>query len=324
MLAGLAAYLRGLPVPYQKDLEKPALLKKLIHTMQRPLDIDDPYVNKRYKDDFPKGPVVPFVWNGNVLSGNCLTDSTKPKFVFDVTKKDPPQDICPDILAKLNELDPNSCKVAARGLVGSSCDLPGNGGGDGITYSRGPPSPIPCTAHCGTLCTGYYCDPNPTGDPPDFGDPNDPTNKPTPTDLPATGLPTLTKDPGAPGCTSTTTVKCNGQRWTPSVRDNIHVCGSNGSTDPDQELGATWLYPDNGYHVQRRRCEAGLRTSDHVYTSAAKANNDDSGGSAATTATAKAPRLCLHRDTPPEELAKLNAGQEQIRQALGGDHRLQR
>ena len=55
--------------------------------------------------------------------------------------------------------------------------------GTPITYKPGAPSPTPCNSNCGELCTGFYCQPNPTGTPPDFGDPANPDNQlPLPTD----------------------------------------------------------------------------------------------------------------------------------------------
>lgn len=112
------------------------------------------------------------------------------------------------------------CIYSPGGNVGSGSSTPGNSGGSGgtpITWEQGPDSPT-CTASCGTLCTGYYCTPNPTGEPPGFWDPLDPTHgsgngTTTPFSTP-TGLPPLTPTPTtitcAPPAVQTTTVECNG------------------------------------------------------------------------------------------------------------------
>ncbi|GAW18338.1 hypothetical protein ANO14919_078130 [Xylariales sp. No.14919] len=60
---------------------------------------------------------------------------------------------------------------------GGSCPLPGGGGspnndpqGPPVDFQTGEPGPL-CTTNCGKLCEGYYCDPTPTGKPPDFTSP---------------------------------------------------------------------------------------------------------------------------------------------------------
>ncbi|KAK4040087.1 pectate lyase superfamily protein-domain-containing protein [Parachaetomium inaequale] len=148
LVAGLVAYYRGLPLPepWKAQLQKPRNVKALITHFQRPLDITDPSV---VPDAFGPQEVKPIIWNGQVFDHSCLLDRP---FNGD--------DACGDALpADLGTLSP------ARGQ-GS----PGAQGGQTITYHSGAPSPT-CTTKCGTLCTGYYCEPNPTGKPPDFTDP---------------------------------------------------------------------------------------------------------------------------------------------------------
>ncbi|KAK4156927.1 hypothetical protein C8A00DRAFT_40616 [Chaetomidium leptoderma] len=105
-------------------------------------------------------PGNPIIWNGQVYSHSCLLDRP-----FDG------DDVCGDPLpADLGTLSPTGGELVQGNGDGS--DYPSGQGPAGpiITYRSGTPSPT-CTTKCGTLCTGYYCEPNPTGEPPDFTDP---------------------------------------------------------------------------------------------------------------------------------------------------------
>jgi hypothetical protein len=78
-----------------------------------------------------------------------------------------------------------------------ACPLPGGGGGGGpngpgtgpaITFKPGPPGPT-CTTNCGKLCTGAFCNPTPTTNPPDFFPPTTTDKPPDTTDPPDTTKP---------------------------------------------------------------------------------------------------------------------------------------
>jgi len=147
---------------------------------------------------------VASLWNGDVPGGNCLV---RPDLPF-----------CPEDLR-----DPN-LDIDQLRPFGSDRTRSGSGGSD-ISFSVGPPSPT-CTSGCGILCTGFYCEPNPTGKPPWQWDPKDPAGPdyrpdpintdepPFPTtrfpDLP-TSFPPLPSDGDCrPPETATTTTTCNG------------------------------------------------------------------------------------------------------------------
>ncbi|KAI0123327.1 hypothetical protein BJ170DRAFT_105283 [Xylariales sp. AK1849] len=104
---------------------------------------------------------------------------------------------------------PDQCgsgAIAAR--QDGACPLPGGGNGlpsvPAVTFNPGPPGPL-CTADCGKLCTGFYCEPNPTGTPPDFTVPATSTGL---TDLPT--LPPSTPTSCDTGSTTSSTVQCVG------------------------------------------------------------------------------------------------------------------
>jgi hypothetical protein len=180
MVAGVAAYLRALPSRWTTDLQDPRLLKALIKLLQRqiPNFPDRPAIpNAKFK--------VPTVWNGQVFDHSCLLDTKEadpknPGF--------PGDSVCPNI----DDIKKPDADKAVFSPGGSN-------DGPAIVFQPGPPSPT-CTAHCGTLCTGFFCVPNPTGNP------NAPTNTPT------SPLPSLTGRPT--GCAASQTPSpvqvCNG------------------------------------------------------------------------------------------------------------------
>lgn len=189
LVAGLVAYYRGLPLrePWKTQLQKPSIVKALITHFHRRLDIND----RRLPPD-PLGlqDVKPVVWNAQVFTNSCL--------IHERPWIDDNHLFCGDPLPDdLGTLSPNG----GEPVQGNGGDI---NGGQTITYQSGTPSPT-CTTNCGTLCTGYYCEPNPTGTPPDFTDPinSSPAVTRRPTDLPE--LPDPTK------CAfKTTTTRCNG------------------------------------------------------------------------------------------------------------------
>lgn len=121
-------------------------------------------------------------------------------------------------------------KKKRQAAAGDSCPAYiGNGGGGQSISFTSPPTSVPPGPSCavaggcgGTLCTGYYCSPTPTGLPPGFWDPNDPNTKnpvsatASNTITPTSALPTLPTLPTGPpysgsGCaTYTVSEVCNG------------------------------------------------------------------------------------------------------------------
>lgn len=215
---------------WDQELRDPSNVKKLLMYMQRPIEMDNLPDDLRDNIDseipFPNIPGIdlsnvreaPSIWTGQYGDKNCLQDpSIHPS--------------CPQ--GRLADLVPHGAgcqqpgsgsggnKIAARD--GAVCviregaeggDEPGSGMGDPITYSPGPASPTcaPGSPGCGTLCTGYYCVPSPSGFPPDRWDPEDPAHRPTSRRPPVTTRPTL---PPLPTQTTscaypTPTTICNG------------------------------------------------------------------------------------------------------------------
>lgn len=204
MIVGLVAYWRALPNlanGWGEELRKPANVKKLLYFMHRPLSFSYGRLENPQNDGFERNR-VPLIWTGQHPDGNCL--------------QDPSYAGCPQ--GSLGDLVPGgSCPIGGRKRQdGGSCEMPSGpvGSGDAIdtvTYNPGPASPT-CNDNCGTLCTGYYCTPSPTGFPPDYFDPEDPehtTADPGPTDLPPLPEP---DDPytGTECASYSSTTWCNG------------------------------------------------------------------------------------------------------------------
>lgn len=166
----------------------------------------------------PNGKVAS-LWNGDVPRGNCLSNPDLPNCLdeWGFKRRDP---------TKLALALDSGCgygfgapgrKRQAGGAVcpvvvgGSSGSGSGSGSGPGfpsfISFATGAPSPT-CTSGCGTLCTGYFCRPNPTGKPADQRDPKAP---PVITPTPGPDEPDPTPPPLSPkSCTppqTLTTVK---------------------------------------------------------------------------------------------------------------------
>ena len=160
LVAGLVAYYRGLPLsePWKTQLQKPRNVKALITHFHRRLHTEDPSVLPEVEG---RQDIKPIIWNAQVMDHSCLLDRP---FAGD--------DACgPPLPADLSTL-PLDGGESVKGNGDGSQHGSGQGGriGSTITYQPGKPSPT-CTTQCGTLCTGYYCKPNPTGKPPDFTDP---------------------------------------------------------------------------------------------------------------------------------------------------------
>lgn len=157
LVAGLAAYFRGLP-NYLGGRD-PVSIRETIQTLARRLQLKN---NAQWE--------TRIIWNG--LIGTQF------------------------------------CGPSVNGIQGrqfddaGSCPLPGGGGGGNndphgppVDFQSGEPGPL-CTTNCGKLCEGYYCDPTPTGKPPDF---TSPTRTPTVTSkstvTETSSPPTTTKPP---------------------------------------------------------------------------------------------------------------------------------
>lgn len=207
LVSGLIAYYRGLPLsePWKSQLQNPRTVKALITHFHRRLVINDPSMVPYW---YGEGDIKPIIWNAQVFDHSCLLDRP-----FDGDT------ICGDVLpAHLGTLSPSGGESVQGNGDGSDYPPgqmpPGGQMGQTITYQPGTPSPT-CTTECGKLCMCYYCDPNPTGVPPDFTDPINastsptdmpaptskasatPTSNPTATPSSLTGIPTLTSTPNS-------------------------------------------------------------------------------------------------------------------------------
>ena len=211
LVVGTIAYWRGLKIPessgWAAELQDPANVKKLVQYMHRKLaytDLPIPYdpsIPPRRGSHLGR---VPFLWTGRVKGGDCLVDPTLAGCPADMAGR------------SISNLQPRGADCASSGRAGKSrrrqaggsCPLvlnPGSGGGGSITYASGTPSPT-CVSGCGTLCSGFYCLPNPTGTPPDYWDPEDPSHKTT----------------TAPSTTTTTTSSTPKPSGRPLTRDPIN------------------------------------------------------------------------------------------------------
>ncbi|KAL2203357.1 hypothetical protein CC79DRAFT_1337984 [Sarocladium strictum] len=136
MAAGLVAYLRSLPSEkWSTHLEDPAVVKQMVSQLQIARTI------QWTAGDGVERSRMRYLWNGQIKDKSCLVEKAEG---------------CPDWL------------LGPAGPGG-----PGGSGQGEVTYNPGPPSPT-CKggAKCGTLCKGYYCEPSPTGFPPDYADPS--------------------------------------------------------------------------------------------------------------------------------------------------------
>ena len=213
LVAGIAAYLRSLDSRWKVDLQDPRLLKALIKRLERRLQVD-PY---EFPSPMPLPPgrgdiKVKTAWNGQVYDKSCLLHTQSAG-----GDGFPGDFLCPDI----NEIyQPNADRIGFGPAQGS--------GGAAIQYQPGPAGPLCTNAPklarradtdtCGKLCTGFYCEPNPTGHPPDYYDPEDPAHKTT-----TAPLPTLSGSPGLGDCPKTTSRQCVGSGGRQTCQD-VTVC----------------------------------------------------------------------------------------------------
>jgi hypothetical protein len=238
-VAGIAAYIRALDSPWQEQLKNPARTKQMIQFLAHSFEIALDNNPNKLKDTDP-AKRKPNVWNGQVLKNNCLKDWNDPGRTgtngWDIKGS------CEGLNVNMDQMGPppepvtgcsGGSQAGAGSLVkrdGGSCPV---GGGRPITFTSGSIPKPTCAAEgkCGgALCTGYYCNPTPTGPPPDFQDPKDPNNgKPVPTktvpggSTTPTPTPTSTSDPNGP-C-KVDDDKCKLDRGNPCV------CNENGCDD---------------------------------------------------------------------------------------------
>lgn len=206
-VAGIIAYWRSLPGPFQEALKKPENVKKLVIYFHHRYDIIEyPSLQKKQIAAWDKRPVI---WNGQVQwfnyttnrlqTMNCLTDwDTRhlwdDQLVCDGLNPDmdqmpdddgqtvEPDMGCNDISGSQPEPPAASSSLRRRALHrdSDSCTRqPPGSGQQSLTFSSASVAQPTCSADggCGgTLCTGYYCAPSPTGTPPDHHDPQDPNN----------------------------------------------------------------------------------------------------------------------------------------------------
>jgi hypothetical protein len=116
-------------------------------------------------------------------------------------------------------------KGKRQAASGDACPayLNGDGGGQSIGFTQ-PPTDVPASPTCpveagcgGTLCTGCYCNPEPTGDLPGFLDPKDPNAS-----NPVTGS-SATKTVSTPP-TTTTTGPISTSTFPPAMEPDIIFC----------------------------------------------------------------------------------------------------
>jgi chitinase len=213
-VAALVAYWRAIN-PGDGRLDQPGPVKAMVRRMRRRVLVHPPPGSPHWQS--AEDP-VPVVWNGQRSDMvECLFQGVGSADCPEVWKDQPRLDdlLCPNPAAGIK-------RKRQAGAGGVACELnppgggsPGGGGdgGDGggqdqlgpsktFTYLRGTPSPT-CTSGCGTLCTGYWCRPDQTGQPPHFTEP---------TRLPTTTLPPINGggQPCPDGAVAHTSTACVG------------------------------------------------------------------------------------------------------------------
>ncbi|KAI8623454.1 hypothetical protein F5Y19DRAFT_458390 [Xylariaceae sp. FL1651] len=249
-VAGIAAYLRSLDSPFKTQLEDPARVKQMIEFLAH-------RYNRQKIDNSGLEPLDaaqrrPIAWNGQVQttvngvveSHSCLADYDT---IGDWDVDGACDGINPDMSNMGNGESTGSCGAngsPAKRDDGGSCPLDPNGGGGGggsgtsISFTSGATASPTCAtaAGCGgTVCTGYYCTPDPTGTPPDFWDPKDPNN----------GMPRTTTAIST-SSSSTTTSTSSTMSPTPQPSQAVWInfdfeSASDGGGDPPA-FGAAWKW----------------------------------------------------------------------------------
>ncbi|KAK1751034.1 hypothetical protein QBC47DRAFT_417470 [Echria macrotheca] len=249
LVASTIAYWRSLldlhPGANADSLKDPADVKGLVMAMHRrvpqgnrlfsPARGHEPVGNeaqKQYDAFRPWGQRMHNLWVGTVPLGNCVVEPGLPGCPWFFLTNMAYRDLDPWAA----DPNPNTCQLSTGWNINKrqepgaapSCslvfDAPRSSSAgpttatSALTYTPGVASPT-CTASCGSLCSGYYCHANATGNPPVFHDPKDPRFNSITTSSRSSGLivtppPELPPLPPGPTCTgrefATTTLICNG------------------------------------------------------------------------------------------------------------------
>ncbi|RYC61691.1 hypothetical protein CHU98_g4510 [Xylaria longipes] len=186
-VAALAAYFKVLPSQWRTQLNQgnsngPKAVKAMIVAFQRPINVGS-------VPSWDSGPTVSLVWNGMDVAVNCLLDFPQggdpngvcPSLTDDITDYVPAQS-CGRIAAfdETSLVFASSNDTLSKRQSGGVCTLPPNGGGGTrITFTTGS-TVAPTCANAdgcgGKVCTGFWCNPTPTGFPPGYQDPKDPSS----------------------------------------------------------------------------------------------------------------------------------------------------
>ncbi|KAF6820941.1 class V chitinase [Colletotrichum plurivorum] len=213
IVAGVVAYIRAQNSRWQEQLKEPRNVKSMVRYLTRKLksdgDLGDGDVTLKNQARHDAGTYTgqrAFIWNGEVFGKSCLRNHGDADL----------QGVCPDIPDSLEGVDPNDPSVGERVLgSGGAVPMPGP-----VQFEPGPPGPT-CSAGCGDLCTGYYCNPTPQKTPPDFFEPTT-TFTPGPPRGPVTDAPAI---PPAKGCV--TSVSCETEKIWPKTCHSSTSCCSN-------------------------------------------------------------------------------------------------
>lgn len=187
-VSGLIAYFRGVTSasasPWAGFFEQASKMTILVGGLQRGLSI-----GTTSEDD-----IQYFAWNGQLKDKSCFTNGM-------LTDADG-NFLCPEALRRCSDGGDKRKRQSCTFPDPDDNDGSGSSGGDSglrpspITWQPGTPSPT-CSSNCGSLCSGYYCKPNPTGNPPDYSDPKlHPSTTSAPSaPSPTTEAPTATSKP---------------------------------------------------------------------------------------------------------------------------------
>ncbi|GAW24064.1 hypothetical protein ANO14919_136440 [Xylariales sp. No.14919] len=184
-VAALAAYFKQLPSRWQSQMNQPntngpKAVKAMIVALQR--YIKKAASGKRFD------PAVPLVWNGMDVGLNCLVEQTQeqdekavcPKLPDDITTYEAPASCAGVALAAEPPMVAVDNTTLFERRSDGFCTLaPDAGGGIQITFTSGASAGPTCgnASGCGgTVCSGYWCAPTPTGYPPNHQDPQDPNS----------------------------------------------------------------------------------------------------------------------------------------------------
>lgn len=162
MVAGLIAYWRGMESNWAPAFTSATAMPKLARDFMRRLG------SRSTAEDDPR---QLFAWNGQVKDKSCLTNG--------MLADDDGNLLCPESLQVCDDSDKRKRQSCALPDPDDGDDYDAGSGSSGsdsglrpspITWQPGTPSPT-CSSNCGSLCSGYWCKPNPTGNPPDYSDP---------------------------------------------------------------------------------------------------------------------------------------------------------